>query len=280
MDERRWFTELINGTHGLTIRVDREIVSVQTPFQKLEIFENETLGRVMLLDGLMMLTERDEFTYHEMLVHPALLAHPAPRRVLIVGGGDGGTLREVVKHPEVEQAVLCEIDADVIRFSKEHLPFVACGFDSPKALLHIGDGVQYIREHRQSFDVIIIDSTDPVGFAEGLFRAPFHRDCLGALRDGGVFVQQAESPFFDLAAWRRGCLELKTVFSQVHIYTASMPVYPSGTWTFAFAAQDRDPWHDFNPARFISLPGLRYYHPELQTKAFALPRFARELLGD
>jgi len=280
MSEQRWFSELIKGTHGLTIRVDREIVSMQTPFQKLEIFENEALGRVMLLDGLMMLTERDEFTYHEMLVHPALLAHPAPRRILIIGGGDGGTMREVVKHPEVEEAVLCEIDADVIRCSKEHLPFVACGFASPKAQLHIGDGVQYIREHRRSFDVIIVDSTDPVGFAEGLFRAPFYGDCLSALRAGGIFIQQAESPFFDLAAWQRACRELKTVFTEVHIYTAAVPVYPSGTWTFAFASQDRDPWRDFAPDRFRNLPGLRYYHPDLQTKAFALPLFAREALEE
>lgn len=278
MSNPRFLTELEKGTHGLTMRVDRVLAEHVSPYQSITIFENASLGRVMLLDGAVMLTQFHEFTYHEMLVHPALLAHPNPERVLIVGGGDGGTLREVVKHPEVKEAVLCEIDQAVIDLSREHLPFVACGLDSPKATLFVGDGLEYIRNHANEFDVIIVDSTDPKGFAEGLFRAPFYRDVQKALRPDGIFVQQTESPFYTDVDWPQAFKELKVVFTRVHPYAAFIPMYPSGLWTFAICSPTLDPWAKFNPARVAQLEGLRYYSAQMQTAAFVLPKFAQDIL--
>lgn len=279
MDDRTWFTELQDGSFGFTIRRDRVVVREQTPYQKLEIFENRTLGRVLVLDGAVMLTERDEYIYHEMLVHPGLLAHPAPSRVLVVGGGDGGTLREVVKHPEVEEAILCEIDEAVVDQSRRHLPATAVGLDHPKTRIHIGDGLAFIRDNRGEFDVVIVDSTDPVGMAEGLFRAPFYRDVKASLKPGGLLVQQAESPFFQFEPWKRIFSELDVVFRQVHCYGAAIPMYPSGYWTFAFASDDLTPTARFDPARAGRLDGLRYYSAGLQTAAFQLPQFAAEAVS-
>jgi spermidine synthase len=280
MGDPRFLTELEKGTHGLTMRMDRMLADEQTPYQHITIFENEALGRVMLLDGAIMLTQFHEFTYHEMLVHPALLAHPNPKRVLVVGGGDGGTLREVVKHPEVEEAVLCEIDQVVIDLSREHLPFVACGLDAPKATLFVGDGLEYIRDHEGEFDVVIVDSTDPKGFAEGLFRAPFYRDVLRAMKPGGLFVQQTESPFYTDCDWALPFNELRAVFKNVHPYAAFIPMYPSGLWTFSICSPTLDPWSQFSAERAAMLEGLRYYQPQMQTSAFVLPKFAQDILDN
>jgi spermidine synthase len=275
MADSKWFKELDGSGFGLRIRVDEELLSVHSGIQKITVFKNADLGRVLLLDDVVMLTEKDEFTYHEMIVHPALLAHPNPARVLIIGGGDGGTLREVVKHNEVREAVLCEIDPQVIEYSKKFLPFTACGFDSHKVKMNVGDGVQYMRENPGAFDVIIVDSTDPIGISEGLFRAPFYRDCRCALDAGGIFVQQAESPFFDFDNWIRIFTELRAAFSGVFAYGAAVPMYLSGYWTFAFASETLTPWRKFSERRVSALPGLRYYTAKMQHSAFHLPYFAQ-----
>ena len=274
----KWYKELQGNSYGPAIRVDEEVVSVHTGFQKLTIFRNAELGRVLLLDDVLMLTEKDEFAYHEMIAHPALCAHPEPERVLIIGGGDGGTVREVVKHPEVKQAVLCEIDFQVIEYSRKFLPFTACGFDSSKTTLHIGDGMEYVRENPGAFDVVIVDSTDPVGMAEGLFQSPFYLDCRRALDSGGIFVQQTESPFFEFEKWLGIYAGLRKTFSKVYCYGAAVPMYLSGYWTFAFASDSRDPWTNFSPERTLELSGLRYYSAGTQHSAFHLPAFAEQAL--
>jgi spermidine synthase len=274
MTSAKWFKELQNNSYGFVIKIDREILTVDTGIQKLTIFENPDLGRVLLLDDVIMLTEKDEFTYHEMMVHPALLAHPDPKDVLVIGGGDGGCIREIVKHNDVRRAVLCEIDPAVIEYSKKFLPFTACGFDSSRVHVHIGDGIQYVADHPASFDVVIVDSTDPVGIAEGLFQSPFYRGCLNALKPGGILVQQTESPFFDFKKWSGIFNEVKKAFSKVFVYGAAVPMYLSGYWTFVFASNHRDPWMDFSKARADALPGLRYYSAKLQQSAFQLPAFA------
>jgi len=262
----------------MTLRIDKVLVDVETPFQKLEVFENESVGRVMLLDGAVMLTERDEFVYHEMLVHPALLAHPEPRDVLVVGGGDGGTLREVVKHPSVARAVQCEIDEDVMRYSRAFLPFTACGLDHPKSEVVVGDAIEYVRRHRNTFDVVIVDSTDPVGFAEGLFRGPFYEDVKRSLRPGGVMVQQTESPLYQPAWWEKIYEELHASFAKVHCYGASIPMYPGSYWTFGFASMDCDPHERFDMVRAEALADVRYYSPDMQRAAFVLPRWTDQRL--
>lgn len=279
MTQNEFYTELIDGAAGFTCKVDRWLADEKTPYQHIQIFENSRLGRVMILDGAMMLTDRDEHLYHEMLVHPALLAHPNPRRVLIIGGGDGGTLREAVKHPMVEEAILCEIDDRVIQLSREFLPKTAVGLDHPKSKVFVGDGLAYIRDHQNAFDVVIVDSTDPVGFAEGLFRVPFYQDVKRALRKPGVFVQQTESPFFHAETWRKIYEELRQAFSGVFPYIGPMPIYPSGTWTYAIGSDDLDPMSHFDPSRADDLPDLRYYGSTLQRSAFGLPKIFAELSG-
>jgi spermidine synthase len=209
-----------------------------------------------------------------MIVHPALLAHPEPADVLVIGGGDGGCLREILKHKEVVNAVLCEIDPGVIEYSRKFLPFTSCGFDSPLVTIHIGDGMQYVLDNPGAFDVIIVDSTDPVGIAEGLFQNPFYRGCLNALKPGGIFVQQAESPFFDFDTWVDIFSEVGQTFSRVYAYGAAVPMYLGGYWTFAFASESRDPWSDFSIERASALPDLRFYSSQLQRSSFHLPAFA------
>jgi spermidine synthase len=278
MSSVKWFKEPDNSSYGPVIRIDREIFSIDTGIQKLTVLENAELGRVLLLDDVVMLTEKDEFTYHEMIVHPALLAHPNPVNVLVIGGGDGGCLREIIKHKEVLNAVLCEIDPAVVEYSKKFLPFTACGFDSSRVKVHIGDGIQYVRDNPGAFDIIIVDSTDPIGIAEGLFQSPFYHGCLGALKPGGIFVQQAESPFFDFDKWLAVFTELSPAFSIVLAYGAAVPMYLSGYWTFVFASNSRDPWADFSIARASALPDLRYYSAKLQQSSFHLPVFAEQAL--
>lgn len=283
MSDERWFTELVDGAQGQTFKVERVLAKEQTAYQSLEIFENPTLGRVFLLDDVMMLTERDEANYHEMLVHPGLLAHPCPERVLVLGGGDGGTLREIVKHPSVKQAILCEIDERVVELSKEHLPFTASGFEHDAVEVVIGDGVAYIADHVDSFDAIIIDSTDPVGFAEGLFRAPFYRHVQRALRPGGMLLQQTESPFFNAEVWARIFRELKQVFDKTTCYSATIPMYPSGFWTFAMATAEGPDAADlkrFDESRAAALSDLRYYSADIQRACTALPAFAARILKE
>ena len=280
MSESKWFTELEGAGHGRTIRIDKVLVDVETAFQRLKIFENESVGRVMLLDEAVMLTQRDEHIYHEMLVHPALLAHPDPREVLVVGGGDGGTLREIVKHPSVRRAVQCEIDEEVMRYSREFMPFTACGLDHPKSEIVVGDAIEYIREHQNSFDVVVVDSTDPVGFAEGLFRGPFYGDVKRSLRPGGIMAQQTESPLFVASWWEKIYQELCSSFTNVHSYFAVIPMYPGAFWTFGFASPERDPWREFDEERAKQISNVRYYSPELQQAAFVLPGWASRRLGE
>jgi len=280
MSDPQWFSELRKGGFGLTIRKDKVLVDKQTKYQHMEIFENEGLGRVFILDGCVMLTEQDEYSYHEMLVHPALLAHPNPEKVLIIGGGDGGTLRETLKHPEVQEAILCEIDQDVIDASREFLPFTAVGLDHPKAKIFVGDGIQFLKDHEDSFDVIIVDSTDPVGFAEGLFGESFYRDVKASLREDGIFVQQTESPLFDKNVYHNIYKELGKVFKKHWSYGAVIPMYPSGYWTFGMASNDIDPWLHYEQERADSLEDLNYYTSQLQYSAFDMPNFAKMLLQD
>ena len=278
MLDKEFFYEIDRGGWGQLIRKARVLVDKETAYQKVLIFDNPSLGRVLALDGAVMLTERDEFTYHELLVHPALLAHPSPRRVLVIGGGDGGTLREIVKHPEVEVAILCEIDKEVIDLSREFLPFTASGLDHPKSKVHVGDGIAYIKNHKNSFDVILIDSTDPVGFAEGLFKSDFYEDVKQALRPEGIMVQQTESPFYIFDVWVDIFRNLKRVFPTVHCYAGSVPLYPSGAWTFGFASVESDPWTHFRAARIQRLRKLKYYTDKTQQSAFVLPAFAQQAL--
>lgn len=274
-----WYTEKHSEHVGITLKVTKTLFSGESEFQKLDIVETPEYGRMMLLDGLVMVTERDEFVYHDMIVHPALFTHPAPKKVLVIGGGDGGTIREIMKHPGVEQAVLCEIDGLVIDKSIEFLPSIACEIDgrNPRVKLHVDDGLAYIRAHRNEFDVIMVDSTDPVGPAVGLFEEDFYRLVFDALKSDGIMVAQSESPFYHGDIQKAMYANLRAVFPIVEMYQAFIPTYPSGFWSFAFASRQYHPVRDFNRERAKNRGFYtRYYNEDLHLGAFMLPTFARE----
>lgn len=274
-----WYTEKHSENVGITMKVSRSLFSGKSEFQQLEIVETLEYGKMMLLDGLVMVTERDEFIYHDMIVHPALFTHPNPKKVLVIGGGDGGSIREIMKHPEVEQAVLCEIDGLVIEKSIEFLPTMASEIDgtNPRVKLHVDDGLAYIRDHQNEFDVILVDSTDPIGPAVGLFEEDFYRLVYGALKDDGIMVAQSESPFYHAKIQQSMYANLRNVFPIVEMYQAFIPTYPSGFWSFAFASKRYHPVTDFDVQRATQRDFYtKYYNEQLHLGAFMLPTFARE----
>lgn len=278
-----WYTEKHSDNVGITMKVTKSLFSGKSEFQQLDIVETLEYGKMMLLDGLVMLTERDEFIYHDMIVHPALFTHPCPKNVLVIGGGDGGTIREIMKHPEVEQATLCEIDGLVIDKSIEFFPTVACDIDgnNPRVKLHVDDGLAYIRAHQNEFDVILIDSTDPIGPAVGLFEEDFYRLVYSALKEDGLMVAQSESPFYHAEIQKNMYANLRQVFPLVEMYQAFIPTYPSGFWSFACASKRYHPVADFDRQRAAKRGFYtKYYNEDLHLGAFMLPTFAKENIAN
>lgn len=278
-----WYTEKHSENVGITMKVTKTLFSGASEFQQLEIVETLEYGRMMLLDGLVMVTERDEFIYHDMIVHPALFTHPNPKKVLVIGGGDGGSIREIVRHPEVELAVLCEIDGLVIEKSIEFLPSMASAINGkhPRVKLHVDDGLAYIRDHRNEFDVILVDSTDPIGPAVGLFEEDFYQLVFSALKEDGIMVAQSESPFYHADIQKNMYRNLRAVFPVVEMYQAFIPTYPSGFWSFAFASKKYHPVRDFDRDRAAARDfHSRYYNEDLHLGAFMLPTFARENIAE
>ncbi len=274
-----WYTEKHSENVGITMKASRTLFSGKSEFQQLDIIDTLEYGRMMLLDGLVMVTERDEFVYHDMIAHPALFTHPNAKKVLVIGGGDGGSIREIVKHPQVEQAVLCEIDGLVIEKSIELLPSMACAIDgsNPRVTLHVDDGLAYIRDHRDEFDIILVDSTDPIGPAVGLFETDFYRLVFGALKADGIMVAQSESPFYHAEIQKKMYGNLRAVFPIVEMYQAFIPTYPSGLWSFAFASKQYHPVRDFDRQRAAGRSfHTKYYNEDLHLGAFMLPTFAKE----
>lgn len=277
----RWHTDYHSPHRGLAFEVTETLHQESSPYQTIEIVQTPAFGRVMLLDGVLMLTQEDEFVYHEMLAHPALFTHPHPRRVLIVGGGDCGTLSRVLQHPEVEQAVQVELDEMVTRVSRTYFPALTAAAEDPRARLVFSDGIEYLRNCAEPFDVILIDSTDPVGPAEGLFRAPFFADCRRALNRDGILCLQSESPWIPdlrdvIAEVNR---DLRALFPIVRAYSAAIQTYQAGLWLFQIASLSYDPLDPETGERIAAL-GLdtRYYDRETHYGAFALPKFARCLV--
>ncbi len=278
-----WYTEKHSDNVGITMKITKTLFSGKSEFQQLDIVETLEYGKMMLLDGLVMVTERDEFVYHDMITHPALFTHPAPKKVLVIGGGDGGSIREIMKHPEVELAVLCEIDGLVIDKSIEYLPSMACEIDgsNPRVKLHVDDGLAYIRAHQNEFDIILVDSTDPIGPAVGLFEEDFYRLVHAALKEDGIMVAQSESPFYHAEIQKSMFRNLRAVFPVVEMYQAFIPTYPSGLWSFAFASKKYHPVRDFDRQRAAERGfTTRYYNEDLHLGAFMLPTFARDNIAE
>ncbi len=274
-----WFTERHTPTRGLTFQVEKNIYQEKSQYQILDIVSTHDFGVVMLLDGIIMVTEKDEFVYHEMLTHPAMFTHPDPKRVLIIGGGDGGTLKQVLHHPGIEKAVLVEIDDMVVNASKQYFPALATAFAHPKAEIRIEDGIAFLKKCRNEFDVILIDSTDPVGPAEGLFHKEFYTDCYNALKEYGILTIQSESPWIpDLQpVITRANHDLKSLFPIVMPYTAAIQTYQAGLWLFQLASKRHHPLYEIDRDRYEDFD-FRYYTKELHKGCFALPQFVRDIL--
>ena len=271
-----WYTEKHTPHAGLTMEVRKTLYHGESDFQTLDILDTFEFGKVFLLDDVVMLTERDEFVYHEMLAHVPLFTHPNPRRVLIIGGGDGGTVREALKHKGVEEVILVEIDPKVVEVSREHLPEVSCGLTDSRVTILFEDGVRYVdRALGGRFDVILVDSTDPVGPAEALFSREFFTACSCALGENGVFACQSESPFYHLPFIKDVHLRAHGVFAQARFYLAPVTTYPGGNWSFLMGSRGAAPLPLCRPDPDIP---TRYYTSQVHLASFALPRFLEEAL--
>jgi len=274
-----WYSELHNHNSGLTLKVKRVLESSDSEFQRIDILENEDFGKLLVLYGSLMVCDNDNNAYNEMIAHVPLFCHPRPQRVLIIGGGDCGALTEVLKHPEVDECVMCEIDEKVVEVSQRHFPRLAAGLADPRARVVYEDGKKYIEESAERFDLVLLDLSDPVGPAADLFQMPFHRKVFERLNDDGIMAAQSESPFYNQQTVKMMYANLRKVFPLVRMYTCFMPIYPSSYWSFAFCSKEIDPIRDFDEARWKKL-GLqtRYYNAETHRAAFALPQFVKRLL--
>ena len=277
------FTEMHTKHVGLCIDVDKQVFSAQSRFQRIDIFETPDFGRMLTLDGFLMLTEKDEFIYHEMITHVPLAVHPAAKTILIIGGGDGGAVRELCRYETVTHIDLVEIDEEVVQACKQYLPGVACSLDDSRVSVHFEDGLRFIRRFSDHYDVIIVDSTDPFGPGEGLFTKEFYGNCYKALKEDGILVNQHENPFYpeDALAVRQIHKRIVQSFPLSRLYQAHIPTYPSGHWLFGFSSKKYHPVSDLAAERWNTL-GLktRYYNTNLHKAAFALPTYVEDIIKD
>lgn len=278
-----WFSEKHTPNVKFSIRVDRQLYSGQSDFQHIDVFESPEFGRILVLDGYLMLTEKDEFIYHEMIVHTPLAVHPHVKNVLVIGAGDGGAVRELTRYPEIGRIDLAEIDGQVIEVCKKFLPQTSCKMDDPRVHIYVEDGLKFVRRHADEYDLIIVDSTDPFGPGEGLFTKEFYGNCYKALKEDGIMVNQHESPFYeqDALAMQRAHKRIIESFPFSRIYQAHIPTYPSGHWLFGFSTKKYHPLKDLDEARW-NARGLkcRYYTTTLHRGAFYLPAYVEEMLED
>ena len=273
-----WFEEILEMNAGRTMKIKIEdlIEAFDSQYQRIEVYKTRPFGKMLVLDGVIMLTEWDECGYHEMLAHVPMFAHPAPKNVCIIGGGDGGTMREVLKHPSVETVDICEIDGDVIRLSQKHLPNLASSFDDSRVTVHTADGAKFVAENKNSFDIILVDSSDPIGPAEVLFSEQFYMDMKEALREDGIAVTQSESFFYHEGIVSKLTGYAKTHYASPSYYYTMVPTYPSGMIGFTFCSKKYDGLKDFDESRVAQMQNtLDYYNPDVHRGAFALPQFVR-----
>lgn len=278
--ENGYYHEITPSGFGIAIKAGNILFSDQSEFQKVEVFETDSaLGRVLTLDDLMMTTEGDEYHYHEMIAHIPMMNHKCPKSVLVIGGGDGGTVREVLKHDTVERVVLCEIDGMVIEACKKFLPTIACELDNPKVEILVQDAIEYIKDKKNEFDIILIDSTDPMGPGEGLFTEEFYTNVKNSLKEGGIMVAQSESPFVNKQEIKKMYDLLKKVFPICSTYTSNIPTYPGGYWAWAFCSENVEPLSYIDERRCEDITKTcKIYNKDYHKARFALPNYLKELL--
>jgi spermidine synthase len=281
-DER--LNEALNEDSGVYFRTSKLIARYQTPFQEMAVYDTPELGRLFRLDGCNMTSERDEFFYHENIVHPALIAQEAPKKVLVIGGGDGGSTEEILKHPPIERVVMAELDAEVIAVAREHFQSVHRGaLDDPRLEIHIGDGYAYLRDTQEKFDAVVMDLTDPIGPAEELYSVDFYRQCDRVLDDTGTLTLHIGSPFFHRERFATGVKRLREVFPIVRPYLVHVPLY-GAWWGMACGSRATDPLslsEEEVEARIAErkIGDLQFYNGAMHRAVFALPNFVRELIA-
>lgn len=276
-----WFTEMHAKDAKFSIKISKHLHSERSKFQQIDIYESDTFGKFLTLDGFMMLTEKDEFIYHDMITHVAMAVNPDTKKVLIIGGGDGGTAREILRYSTIEKVDLVEIDERVVRLSQQFLPQTACKLDHDLRLsLYFEDGLIFVEKAKESsYDLILVDSTDPIGPGEGLFTYAFYQNCSRILSSNGILINQHESPYYDKDAeeMRRSHAKIKKTFPIAKVYQFHLPTYPSGHWLFGFASKKYDPIAHLQKDRWLDF-GLytKYYNPQLHIGAFMLPTYVKE----
>ena len=273
----RWVEETLHRGFRVRLKTDSVLFDSETEHQRLIIFENEDFGRVMMLDNIVQLTTKDEFVYHEMMAHVPLFAHGRAKKALIVGGGDGGVLREALRHPELEQVTLCEIDRSVIDLCREHFPDISAGaYDDPRTRIVIADGTQFVAETGDRFDVIMVDSTDPIGPGAVLFTKEFYTDCARCLKPGGLLITQNGLPFLQAAELQQSVGFFRDLFADAYAYLATTPTYFGGPMSYGWATDNADLRHHRRKKieRRYDKAGAfptRYWRPDVHVAAFALP---------
>ncbi len=276
-----WYTEQHTENVRFSIKVDKLLYSGQSEFQRIDVFESKEFGKFFTLDGLMMVTEKDEFIYHDMITHIPMATNPNIKKVLVIGAGDGGTVRELTRYDGIETIDMVEIDKLVVDICREYLPQTACKLDDPRVHLYFEDGLKFVRTKVSEYDLIIVDSTDPFGPGEGLFTKEFYGNCFNALKEDGILVNQHESPYYSSYAksMKRAHQRIKEFFPICKVYQAHIPTYPSGHWLFGFASKKYDPLNDMNEDAWNNL-GLetKYYNTDLHKGCFAIPNYVKELL--
>ena len=275
-----WFSEISPMWEGvaLSIEIEEHLLSKKTQFQQIDVFKTKTCGNMLVLDGIIQATELDEFAYQEMLTHIPMYSHPSPEKVLVIGGGDGGILREVTRHDSVREIDICEIDKDVINASKQYLPSMACGFDDSRVKLHIADGALFIKDKQKYYDVIIVDSSDPIGPGEALFEAPFYKAMKTALKPDGIIATQAESFFLHAETVKNLVKICKKLFKHAKYAFMLVPTYPGGNIGVCVASDTINPE---KPARQVPekiQSQLRYYNSEIHSASFILPENGKKLM--
>ena len=278
-----WFHDEHTDNVKLAIRVDYQVFSAQSEIQRIDVLESKEFGKILVVDGDLMLTEKDEFIYHEMISHVPMAVHPQVEKILVIGGGDGGVVRELAKYDTVEQIDVVEADPLLVVVCRKYFPQMACSLNDPRVHIYHEDGLRFIRSKSDAYDLIIIDSPNPFGAGEGLFTKEFYGNCFNALHEDGIMINQHESPFYKEEAFQCQRMHKRIIesFPISRIYQAHIPSYPSGHWLFGFASKRYHPIHDMDGIQW-KLRGIqtKYYLPRLHEGVFALPAYVEELVQD
>lgn len=276
-----WYEESQYDYLKVKYKIKKVLFSGESKYQKIEIIDTYNFGKILLNDGIVMLSEKDEFIYHEMISHVPMFVHPNPQKILIIGGGDGGTVREVLRHKEVVQCDLVEIDEMVIDACKKFIPQTSSFLNDPRVNVLISDGVKYVKDTNENYDIVLVDSTDPIGPATPLFGPDFYSGVKNILNKNGIVVSQAETPFYHFDMQKSLLGSLKTCFSKLYLYNYSNMLYPSGLWSFSFASDNICPITDFNYTKFSQVNiKCSWYNDNIHKSSFTLPQFMKEEFSD